>query len=364
VNDSTSSAKAALTKDMVPTWKQYLDKVRASLYSLLEVLVSLMVEEREELPNDEIWWDKDNSAVTSILHECSKRKKDSHSTEPDFTPDSSIGQTIGPILEGIPESGSDSDRISDQVGPSANAPAEPDLFGGGPVPSSAEKAGDRHAEVGMTCQSDEDTEETPTSVEMEFDVTVPKRIVPFTFDIDSIGHHGSGNYTLPPADTVWYEQRFDPKMSEFTEHGTHDGGGPNTWPSLFFQNSPPSSPPSLISDLGSSGSFERESQGSVVNIVVSQYIASGRCYDVYRGVAELQYEGYLDTVKVPIVAKYLDGEAEMPKAPGYDLYDDDERVVHVSSRSTRRTSNEFTDRASRLRTSLYSTSGNVMCFKF
>jgi hypothetical protein len=169
---------------------------------------------------------------------------------------------------------------------------------------------------------------------------------------------------LPPADTVWYEQRFDPKMSEFTEHGTHDGGGPNTWPSLFFQNSPPSSPPSLISDLGSSGSFERESQGSVVNIVVSQYIASGRCYDVYRGVAELQYEGYLDTVKVPIVAKYLDGEAEMPKAPGYDLYDDDERVVHVSSRSTRRTSNKFTDRASRLRTSPYSTSGNVMCFKF
>lgn len=282
-----------------------------------------MVEQSEDTNQPELWWNKDGSAE-KIFNEHSKRQKVSQLFNPDADDPT---QNVDPPLNVIAENESDSEHYG-RAGPHARSPMSSDPFGGNPTPSSARGAVGETVEDEKDSPDGQDTQQSPMDVEVG--MPSPKRIVPFSYDIGDVDHLGHGNYTLPPATTVWYETQYDPEDScnYFEEYDTQEGGGPNTWPPYpnnVIQDSPPSSPPSLVSDHGSVGSSEAERAGTVVNIVLSEYIASGLSYDAYRGVAEVQYQGHPDLVKIPIVAKYLDCDAEMPKEPGFDIYDSDER---------------------------------------
>lgn len=226
-----------------------------SLRRLLEVLVSLMVQERADRSREDLWWDGDNSVVEEVFKERSKRARDDDAEDELDTRDDNHTQEPHVHVEATPP---------------------PPLPPPPPPP--------------------------------------PKRVVPFSFDdLVIVDPRGRRNYTLPSTDTVWYEKVHD-----------EEGKLLDTWPP-----SSSTSPPSLVSDDGSTGSSERDSRGdsrgTVVNIVLTEYISSGASYDAYRGIAKVRYQD--TSVNIPIVAKYLDAEAKLKRVDWW-TEPDDYRVIN------------------------------------
>lgn len=301
-----------------------VNHIKPSEYSLLEILISLMVERTDEGPADDLWSDEDHSAIAEIFRECSTRARGSQPLGIFPMGDDNVAQDVGASLDETPESAFARDGDARDDSTTHTSALNHDPFGSQNIaPATDSGTSGPDARDVMDTRDGGYTHQWPLNG-VQSEVTPPtKRIVPFSFGIGLIDRLGP-NYPLPSVDTVWYETKHVPFDNPNAE------GYENTWPPHPGHDAtdpPPSSPPPLMSDAGSTGSSEPESHGNVVNIVLSEYISSGHCYDAYRGVAEVQYAGYPASIQIPIVAKYLDCDAEMPKAPGYDIYDGDERSI-------------------------------------